>query len=607
MEKHLKILILEDLVDDVEIIEHQLKKGEFTFTTKVVETREQYEMALKGDRPDVVLSDHYLPMFDSTQALQLFHVYKEKYHPAAAFILITGTVSEEFAVEIMKKGADDYILKDRLKRLPAAVLNAMEKNRLKDQRRREEEEKLYLFDILQRSLHEIYVIDPETTKFEYVNREALSNLGYSMEEINNKTPSDTIKGFEKNKFKKSIKLAEKSKKGLILERVAMRKNGTTYPIQVHLQVIEQGGENRILANVLDITEAKQLEQQKELSTYIQDSFNYQNTLQESLEKVLEKVCETCSCVAAEIYSREFNQPSSKLLASCNDFITEGSYTGSSLAEEVIETKNIQVYTFTEAGIKKEDINWIKAAFIKRVVGIPIILGEEIIAVIVGYIEQEDIVKSQFQVLSEQVQNKLAGEIKRKKTTEELQKIFDFSPDILAIAGKDGYFKKVNPAMEKILGYGLVEVLAKDYTELIHPNDLHVLEDWKNTRLEANEVAHFENRLLSKSGEYRDIFWSVTPISKGEMHFVVGRDVTETKKHLKAIQKQNKKLAEIAWEQSHVVRAPLTRLLACVEYLEETGNDPDNIFASIKSSAYEIDAIIKGIINKTQKVELYGKG
>lgn len=606
MEKQLRILLLEDSMDDVELIEHQLKKGGLIFLSHVVETRDAYEKALSEFKPDLVLSDHSLPMFDSVLALQMFHSYRKIYNSAAAFILVTGTVSEEFAVQIMKEGADDYILKDRLKRLPAAVQNAIEKNRLKDERRKEEEEKLYMFDILQRSLHEIYVINPDTLEFEYINEEALNNLGYTMEELVEMTPAETIVNFSEKRFRSAVEDTQKRAKGLIIERVALRKDRSTYPIQIHLQVIQQGGKKKVLANVLDITEAKQLEEEKELAAFILNSFNHKRDLQESLEVVLEKLCKSCSCVTAEIYSREFDQPGSKLLAFHNEFYNSGSIMGSSMAEKVYETQELMVYSSYGDWFRKENKEWLQAASIKKAVAIPVKLGKEIIAVIVAFLNREDSDENKFHVLSEQVQNKLAGNIKRKKSEEELQKIFEFSPDILIVLGKDGYVRKVNPALEKILGYSAEEILTKNFEDLIHPNDMAIVEEWRKAGLEYNEVAHYESRWLDTNGKYRTFSWSVTPYMSGELHFAVGRDITETKKQMQAIQEQNKKLAAIAWEQSHVVRAPLTRLLACVEYLEETKENSADILSSVKSSAYEIDSVIKEIIKKTEKVELYGE-
>lgn len=130
MAKQIKILHLEDTPSDAELIARVLKKSNLDFQSLVVDNRQEFEDALKNFAPDIVLSDHSLPSFDSSQALKLVRNLTNK----IPFILVTATMSEEFAVAALKNGADDYILKDRLQRLPDAILNAMELKKLENER-----------------------------------------------------------------------------------------------------------------------------------------------------------------------------------------------------------------------------------------------------------------------------------------------------------------------------------------------------------------------------------------------------------------------------------------------------------------------------------------
>ena len=127
----IKILHLEDLQSDAELVEYELRKANISFQKEVSDNKEDYERYLDNFRPDVILSDHSLPSFNSFMALALL---KEK-KLDIPFILVTATMSEEFAVDIMKQGAADYILKDRLQRLPSAVINCIEMHRLKAEKR----------------------------------------------------------------------------------------------------------------------------------------------------------------------------------------------------------------------------------------------------------------------------------------------------------------------------------------------------------------------------------------------------------------------------------------------------------------------------------------
>jgi len=125
MGKHLKILMLEDSESDAELIQRELKKQNINFTAEVVDTKNDFENAIKDFNPDVILSDHSLPSFNSIDAL--FIVKENEIN--IPFILVTGTVSDEFAVRCIKEGASDYILKGNLTRLPSAILIALKTKR----------------------------------------------------------------------------------------------------------------------------------------------------------------------------------------------------------------------------------------------------------------------------------------------------------------------------------------------------------------------------------------------------------------------------------------------------------------------------------------------
>lgn len=121
--KKLKILYLEDAPYDAEFAGRILKNAGIDFTLKLVDTQDEYQQALREYSPDIILADHSLFHFNSSEALKIFKTTNLK----IPFILVTGTVSEEFAVNILKEGADDYLLKSNLARLPNAVLKSLEK------------------------------------------------------------------------------------------------------------------------------------------------------------------------------------------------------------------------------------------------------------------------------------------------------------------------------------------------------------------------------------------------------------------------------------------------------------------------------------------------
>lgn len=123
MQTAVKILILEDEPADAEITQHLLLKEKIPFLFAVAANKTEFINALNKFEPQVVLSDHSIPQFSSQEALYLVR----EHAPNIPFILVTGNVSEEFAAAIIKEGADDYILKDRMARLPAAIQSALDK------------------------------------------------------------------------------------------------------------------------------------------------------------------------------------------------------------------------------------------------------------------------------------------------------------------------------------------------------------------------------------------------------------------------------------------------------------------------------------------------
>lgn len=131
MTEPLKILIVEDNSSDAEMVQYVLKKENLSFQSCIAMNREQYVQCLDQFMPDIILSDNSLPQFSATEALEI-NYQKSLYIP---FILVTGTVSEEFAAGIIKLGADDYILKDRLTRLPSAIDNALKQRRAEREKR----------------------------------------------------------------------------------------------------------------------------------------------------------------------------------------------------------------------------------------------------------------------------------------------------------------------------------------------------------------------------------------------------------------------------------------------------------------------------------------
>jgi PAS domain S-box-containing protein len=122
----LKILFVEDVVIDAELIWRELEISRISFSKLIVDNRIDYLKYLRTFEPDLIISDYSLPNFDGMTAL----ILRNELTPMVPFILVTGSVNEEVAVECMKAGADDYVLKENLSRLGPAIVNSIRKSNL---------------------------------------------------------------------------------------------------------------------------------------------------------------------------------------------------------------------------------------------------------------------------------------------------------------------------------------------------------------------------------------------------------------------------------------------------------------------------------------------
>src|SRR4051812_35490563 len=179
----LRFVLLEDDPNDAELIRHELARNQVSVEWAHVWSKDAFVDALKGEpAPDLVLADYTLPGFDGLAALLLVL----QHCPDVPFIFVSGSLGEEHAIEALKSGATDYVLKDRLQRLPAVVSRALTEARERRERRQAEaalEVQRLLLGTLINSLPEIvYSVDTEN-RLTVVNRALLEALGKKRDEV----------------------------------------------------------------------------------------------------------------------------------------------------------------------------------------------------------------------------------------------------------------------------------------------------------------------------------------------------------------------------------------------------------------------------------------
>lgn len=135
MELRLKALVVEDVATEVELTVRELRAANIHLDTRIIQDESGLRRALEEFHPDIVLSDFTLPQFDGMSALRIVR----EMAPDVPFIFVSGTIGEERAIEALKQGASDYVLKTNLRRLPQAVRQALDRRRLETERRQAEQ------------------------------------------------------------------------------------------------------------------------------------------------------------------------------------------------------------------------------------------------------------------------------------------------------------------------------------------------------------------------------------------------------------------------------------------------------------------------------------
>ncbi|HXU93731.1 MAG TPA: HD domain-containing phosphohydrolase [Gallionella sp.] len=288
--KELRVLMLEDTPTDAELIEHELRKAGIAFISKRVEMRDAFVDALDDFKPDVILSDYHLPDFDGMTALTIVR----KNHPEMPVIMVTGTLSDVEAVELIDAGARDYVLKDRLARLAPAVERVISAE-LGIRARKSAEKALRESEAKFRALVEstsdwIWEID-EHGIYTYASPQIYEILGYTVEEIIGKAPFDLMPPEEAQRVRGILEALLKERKAFrFLENENRHKDGRIVYMETSATPIFEGqGVFKGYRGIdRDITERKEAEKERRASA----------------EKLEHTLLQTIEAVAATVDARD---------------------------------------------------------------------------------------------------------------------------------------------------------------------------------------------------------------------------------------------------------------------------------------------------------------
>src|SRR5436190_18464616 len=183
----LRLLLVEDVPADAELITYELRRANISFDARCVASKRGFLNELGCRSCDAIISDFSMPQFNALDALQLLRQQRVD----IPFILVTGSQSEEVAVECIKEGADDYILKSSLKRLPTALLSAIQKKKAERDREEAQERLLDQAALLNKAQDAIMVLDLNST-ITFWNKSAEELYGWSGKDVLDSRNADML-------------------------------------------------------------------------------------------------------------------------------------------------------------------------------------------------------------------------------------------------------------------------------------------------------------------------------------------------------------------------------------------------------------------------------
>lgn len=590
--KKIKILFVEDVPDDMELAIIQITKSKIGFVHKRVDNKKDFLFELTNFEPDLIVSDFAMPSFNGMEVLKLTQQIK----PNIPVIILTGSMNEETAVECMKEGAADYVIKEHIKRIGPAIINALEQADIKRQKieafnqLKENEEKFRLVFEAANVGKSLTLLTGEIT----VNKAFCDMLGYSRVELLNKkwqdiTPPEDVKEIEGY----LAQLISGEKETTRFEKRYIHKNGSYIwaDVSVSIRRDNSGIPLYFIVTLVDITDRKNAELElKQKTERLSKLLNISLALNESVEKkvVLQKIVdssvELTGLDSAAIYLIDESNLY-LLLAATNPIIPENfpdEFRKAKLENHIhikktIEKRSIVIIHDTSKEVLSEQEKIIvDASNFRTLIYLPLINQDQVVGVIIlGTVNRLHVFTDEeinlcltlaslsalsltnamlFEKINQKiVELKMAIKEKEKATIslmaseEKFRHIFENHSAVkLIIDPEDGKIYDANLAAASFYGWSIDELKSMNINQInILPSDEIKKE---MDRVKKTKKIHFEFKHRKADGCIVDVevFSSCVNIGGKEYLHSIIHNITEKKKAEEQIKLLNK-----AVEQSSV--------------------------------------------------------
>ena len=501
---NIKILFVEDSREDYDLAIEALTNSDFEFEPKLAIEPKEYQRLLIEFNPDIIISDNILQNFNGIEVLDI----KNKFNPQIPFIIFTGLMNEKIALEWMRLGVNDYVLKEHVKRLALSIITSIEISKIKAQKTIAENsliESEARFRILTESTTSAIFINQEY--FIYANRAAQELTGFSLDEIIKMKFWEFVHP-DFQRLAKERDIARRNRKDILnrYEMKIIRKDKHERWIDLTAATINYAGTNSVIVTAFDITERKLDEiTLRESEERYRDSFE---------NAVIGK-----TIINAQGKFLKVNKSFTKLIEYSENELLEMNFGDITHPDDLIKSWNSGNLLISG---KETNVSFEKR-YIKK--------GGDIVWVIISFFVHTKVKDKPFSFASD-----IIDITERKYAVEELRKLtraVEQSPNSVIITNVEGNIEYINPTFTKVTGYLFEELKGKN--PRIFQSGLTSKETYKSMWLTitSGEIWQGEIQNKKKNG---DIFWESMTISGIKdnngiiTHFLAVKENISEKKH-----------------------------------------------------------------------------
>jgi PAS domain S-box-containing protein len=393
--------------------------------------------------------------------------------------------------------------------------------------------------LVEKGMDLIAILTPDKT-YDYVAASSSRILDMTPDELLGKHIFDLIHPDDRNKFNKQLeKLRYQKLVSIEPVRFLDGKNNWKWLETTASNFLKDHALHGIVINSRDVTGQMNRKFQKNLISSIRNELNQSFDLKKAFDNILKLLTSFSSIAYAEAWITSTDKSTIKKVAyyanngAANTFLKHSAdlsqlHKGEGLPGITWEKETIQIWSSIHEHplfVRK------KAASVSNFrngFGVPIIFDDEVIAIFTFITNHHRNELVYFEEILRELSAEIGTAIQQKKNSYELNRFFYMVPDLLCLAGFDGYFKKINPAFSKLLGYSEQELLSKPLTEFVHPEDRQRTGQKVEHISKNNSTFNFVNRYRRKDGEYLWISWAASPLYYEGIMFAIGKDITDLK-------------------------------------------------------------------------------